>query len=316
MVQVNRSLKSLRLGHNHLYPMPATKLFGSLSSNTCLAELSLEGNPIGHAGNVEAFQLLLRSLTTMPQLARLNLSNTLCASAMAAVSASELAGLFRTEVLDISFNEIGKSPRAMLNLAAAARQCSAPNIKELVLDGNAFDGDSHRETHPCICDMVTALVRRLEGLSVAAAPKLGDAVARDLVKLLASAPALRTLSLRGSRADVADAATKLVANAGYLRVLDLGDTRTSEDGAQSLCAAVAKSSTMASFALWSREPNVAPVIMAAFAQSPARTVIEIDAGCRAPTGSEPTDDSDLAFDVEDVEAGLLRNRIRGFKRQP
>jgi len=51
-----------------------------------------------------------------------------------------------------------------------------------------------------------------------------------------------------------------------------------------------------------------------FAQNPPRTIVDVDAGCRRATGRDPTDDTDHAFDVEDVEASLLANRVRNLKK--
>jgi len=234
MIQVNRNLCTLLLGFNHMYPLAASTVIAGMRGNGALRELSLEGNPLGFGGATDAFTKLLDVLQTMPQLERLNVANTGCAAAIAAATVDQIAHLFRVQHLDLGFNELGRSAQALSQLAAGVRACQTVQVKTLILDGNHFDASVLPATSGHVIDIVTAISRRLETLSVASNSKIGTQTCRDLFKLLVDAPALRTVSVRGIRSDVADSAVRLIEGAGYLSALDLGDIVASESGRRRL----------------------------------------------------------------------------------
>jgi hypothetical protein len=250
----------------------------------------------------------------MPSLTHVNLANTKCADAIAQATTEQLSGLFRLQSVNLGHNGLGRSTKALLQLAEAAKACAAPNVKHLSLEGNLLDAAA-TDTHGCIVNIVTALQRRIESFNLGKNQRIGDNCVRECLKVLSSAPAIRTLSLHGTRADVCVAASKFVDSAGYLESFDLGDTVATDSGAADLCAAATKSSSMKFFSLWSRDCDIAPAAMSAFATAPPRSLISIDCGCRPPTGAEPMEDCDHAFDIEDVENALLRNRRRPFARK-
>mmetsp|Transcript_13884 Transcript_13884/g.35686 ORF Transcript_13884/g.35686 Transcript_13884/m.35686 type:complete len:376 (+) Transcript_13884:295-1422(+) len=132
-LKINRTVTTLRLGDNHLKADAALKLVEAIKGNSCITELDLSGNQVGHEGCQAIAQLLQPKAS---ELISLSLAKNKLLDRDAVALCQELSNNTVMQELDLSENMLGE--RAGVALGAMAQQNVA--LKEINVSWNRLRG--------------------------------------------------------------------------------------------------------------------------------------------------------------------------------